>query len=89
VNRTADGKVFVGFLALVLRSRLLDRIKGCKETGRLSLEKALIELRKIRVAACGGSCRLLAPITKLQRTILGAIGVSPEKLMESINNGIL
>ena len=48
-NRTLEGKVFVGFLALILRSYVCRVLWGSVEVKHLSFEKVLLELEKIRV----------------------------------------
>ena len=83
VNRTTDGKIFVGFLALILRSFLLNKIKSNPETKHLTLEKVLIELRKIRTVTFEDLSRILMPLTKLQKTILKSINITPKKLIDS------
>jgi len=85
VNKTTEGKVFVGFLALILRSYLLRAIKLNEQTKHLTLYKALRELRKIKSVAFEDSSRILMPLTKLQRTILDALGLSQDKLKESFD----
>jgi len=82
-NQTTDGKLFVGFLALILRSYLLSKIKENQATKHLTLGKVLIEFRKIKSITFDDSTRMLQPLTKLQRTILEAIGISPKELHES------
>jgi hypothetical protein len=41
--------VFVGFLALILRSHMLKKLKRDQETKSLTFEKVLRELRKIKL----------------------------------------
>jgi transposase len=83
LNKTTDGKVFIGFLALILRSYLMKKVKGYKETKNLTIEKVLLELRKIKVVTFADLSKILTPLTKLQKTILNAIGVSTEKLQNA------
>jgi transposase len=85
VNQTTDGKVFIGFLALILRSYLISKIKDNPDIKHITLEKALIEFRKIKAITFEDLSRMLMPLTKLQRTILEAIGVSPSKLQDSFS----
>jgi transposase len=80
VNETTDGKLFVGFIALILRSCLLGRLKASPDTKTMVLEKALIELRKIRAITHEDSSRLLPPLTKRQKAVLKALAVSPENM---------
>jgi len=79
-NKTTDGKVFVGFLALALRSAMMKRLKESRALKGLTLEKALLELKKIKSVAYGDSSRAVMPLTKLQRDILEAMGTSEVEL---------
>jgi len=83
VNETTEGKLFVAFIALALRSHLLAKIKANPETKNMTLEKALIELRKIRAIIYENGTRQLPPLTKTQKTILETIGVPPDELVAS------
>ena len=85
VNRTTDGKVFVGFLALILRSYLLRKVKNSKELKNSTLEKVLLELRKIRYVTFEDLSRLLTPITRKQRIIIEALGFSTKDLFDSFS----
>jgi transposase len=82
-NKTTEGKIFVGFLALILRSHLLKKIKNNVQTKHLTLDKTLRELRKIKYVTFDDSSRMLIPLTKLQRTILEALDISHEKMVEA------
>jgi transposase len=84
INRTTDGKVFVGFIALILRSYLQQRIKERQETKHLTIERVLLELRKIRYITFEDSSRIPTPTTKLQKTILTALGFSLHELQVSL-----
>jgi len=83
-NRTTDGKVFVGFLALALRSQMMKRLKESGALKGLTLEKALLELRKIKAVTYADSSRALMPLTKLQREVLEAMGASEAELRASL-----
>jgi transposase len=74
-NRTLEGKVFVGFLALVLRSYVCRVLRGSVEVKHLTFEKVLLELEKIRVVTLADQTRVLVPLTKLQRIILETLKV--------------
>ena len=84
INQTTDGKVFVGFLALILRSGLLKKIKDNKETKHLTLEKVILELRKIKIITYDDSSRKLTPLTKSQKTILETAAISTKELLGSV-----
>ncbi|MCL1908368.1 MAG: transposase [Holophagaceae bacterium] len=83
-NKTTDGKVFVGFLSLALRSHMMKKLKECKTLKRLTLEKIMLELKKIKSVTYDDSSRAIMPLTKLQREILEAMGSSETELRASI-----
>jgi len=84
INSTTDGKMFVGYIALILRSYLLRRIRDkFPKKKRMTVEKVLRELGKIKVIRFSDSTQLLTPITKLQRTILDALSLSVHGLQDA------
>jgi transposase len=80
-NKTTQGKMFVGFLALILRSDMLRKVKGDMQTKHLTFEKILIELRKIKSVTLADLTEALTPLTKLQKTILSVLDVPHDKLL--------
>jgi len=79
-NKTTEGKMFVGFLALTLRSYMLRVMKCDPQTKHLTFEKVLIELRKIKSVTLSDLSEMLIPLTKLQKTILSTLSIAVEKL---------
>ena len=86
------GKMFIEFIALILRSRmysllkdeLLNQGKSCKY---LNVPAAIRELEKIRISrAPNGSYRLLYGLTKAQKQILSVFGISVQELINSSIN---
>ena len=86
------GKMFIEFIALILRSRmysllkdeLLNQGKSCKY---LNVPAAIRELEKIRISrAPNGSYRLLYGLTKAQKQILSVFGISVQELIDSSIN---
>ena len=75
LGRTLEGKVFVGFLALILRSYMRRVLRACAETGALRFDKVLLELEKIRGVTLADNTLAITPLTKLQRTMLETLGV--------------
>jgi transposase len=80
-NSTTEGKMFVGFIALILRTYMLRKIKNDQNTKRMTFDKALIELKKLKVLTLTDSSEVLLPLTKMQKTILSALSVSAEALV--------
>ena len=80
-NKTLVGKVFVGFLVLILRSYMRRVLRACAETGALRFDKVLLELEKIREVTLADNTLAITPLTKLQRTILETLGVPLKTLI--------
>lgn len=77
-DETMEGKMFVAFFALILRSSMQNKLRlYLSETG-LSLSSLLKELRKIKYVYTKDGKKLLSPITKKQRDILEALGISTD-----------
>jgi len=74
-NETLAGLVFVYFVAMVIRSLLLQRARAAKLLDRSSLEDIVLELTKLRVVQVGSSLKL-TEVTKRQRTILERMGIA-------------
>ena len=75
-----EGKLFIGFLALILRSDLQHKIKSNDHTKDLTFGKVLIELRKIKSVILADQSEALIPLTEMQETILAALDVSVGQL---------
>jgi len=73
--KTTEGKIFIGFLALILRSSMLNLIKRNEATKQYTFEKVLIELKKIKSVVLSDMKQVLTVITKTQRIILASLGV--------------
>ena len=85
INETTEGKVFVGFLALILRTRLLAKVKGQTETKKFTLDKVLLELKKIKTVTMSDRHRLVTPLTKTQKSILAALDIAHEALTNYVS----
>ena len=75
-DRTTEGKIFTGFLALILRSHIHTILKADKNTERLTIEKALLELKKIKVIGLADGSHITTVLTKTQKNIIEAFGLS-------------
>jgi len=74
-QKTTDGKIFIGFLALILRSHMLKVIKNNPETKKNTFDKVLIELKNIKTVILSNMKKGYTRITKTQRDILTAFDV--------------
>jgi len=79
-SSTTEGKMFVGFLALILRSEMLRRVKQSDLTKRFTFDKILLELKKIKSVTFSDSSKALIPLTKVQKNILSVLDTSTEML---------
>lgn len=75
-DETLEGKMFVAFFALILRSCLQNKLRNYMSETNLTFSSVLKELRKIKYVYTNEGKRLLSPITKKQRDILTACGLT-------------
>jgi transposase len=80
-QKTTDGKVFIGFIALILRSYILKTIKNNPETKQLTFSKIMHELRNIKSVIFSNLNVKLKTLTSLQKTILAIFDVNIELLL--------
>ena len=80
---TMDGKLFVAFLALILRAHVANVTAAYRAQECLSLDKIFIELKKLKVVRIGG-CSLHNPMTKRQRDVLALFGCTEKDILACI-----
>jgi len=71
---SAEGGLLVNFLALRLRSTLIDSMKGAKLTDAMWVPDIISVMKKLKISRVGGEWRL-NEVTKAQRTIFEKLGV--------------
>ena len=81
-----EGKMFLAFLALILRTYVFNTLKPYILKKRLSLDRIFIELRKIKVAAYPSGVRMHNPLTKKQRDILAHFNKTEDDVTESMKH---
>jgi transposase len=79
-QNTSEGKVFVGFLALILRSHMLRTIKNNPDTKDYTFEQTMIELRKIKAVMMSNGKEIVKPLTSKQKKILEVFKVEIDKI---------
>ena len=80
-TQTAEGKIFVSFLALIVQAYLLKQLKDYMQKNNLTLHNILLELDKMKAIQYPGSHapRLLNPLTRRQREIYDGLAIpAPE-----------
>ena len=79
--KTTEGKIFIGFIALIIRSNMLNKLKYNEVTKKLTFEKILIELKKIRSVIMSDMSENLMTLTKIQKNILELFDIEINDLM--------
>jgi transposase len=79
-DATVEGKMFVAFISLILRSFLNNKLKDYMMATGLPFPAILKELRKLRFVSAADGRKLLAPVSKKQRDILNVCGYSNENI---------
>ena len=79
-NQTTEGKMFVAFIALIMRSWIQNKLKEYMSINSISFTNILKELRKIKYVNTKDGRKLLSPITKKQRDIMNTCGISTDDL---------
>lgn len=84
-QKTTDGKLFVLFIALILRCSLYQKLKEYKTIHHMTLQKCIRKLENIQfVIRKNHAPRLAKELTSQQREMLDIFGLDINKLMEEI-----
>lgn len=81
-DNSTRGYLFIAFLSLILRSRIVKVMKDCDMLKKYSVEKVLLELEKWRKVTLADGRVMTTEMTKKQRIILKALD-----LMRLISSG--
>ena len=82
-QKTTDGKIFVSFIALILRAWLDDKLYEYKKRTRLPLKKIIMKLSDIQLLHSKNETRYVKSLTKEQKEILAIFGLNPEDLTKT------
>ena len=76
-EETAQGKIFVAFLSLIVRSYMLKQLRPLMQQNDYPFRKILMELDKIRCFSISQNAKptLTNPLTKLQRAIFDCLEI--------------
>jgi hypothetical protein len=77
-ERTTDGKIFVTFVALAIRSYMLGKLGKYIAVHSTSLKKVLNKLENIIVVSAAGGCRFAKALTKQQKDILAPFAAADD-----------
>lgn len=79
-QKTTDGKIFVTFISLILRSWMNQKLYDYKKGTKLTLKKIIYKLDDIKVLHSKKECRYLKTVTKEQRNLMQIFGLNTEDL---------
>ena len=80
-SHTTDGKLFTGFIALILRSAIRQALSTHAPTHKTPVDTALRELRKLKRITYQDGTIIHTTITKTQRQILTALNLDKTALL--------
>lgn len=78
VKEAAEGRIFMAFVALALRSELERRMRENGILKKHSIDEMLVQIAKIRRLRTASGATIPLEITKKQRDILAAAGAEPD-----------
>lgn len=83
-QKTTDGKVFVAFISLILRSWLNEKLYEYKKRTRLTLKKIINKVGDIQILHSKKETRYLKSLTKEQKEILAIFGLNADDLEKKV-----
>lgn len=86
-QETTDGKVFCAFVALIARMRIENALGDWMRENRMAMERVMREFAKVRCVQGAGGKRLLNPLTKKQREIVGLMGFAEDDVRAFVERG--
>lgn len=89
INNTTNGKIFVAFIALILRSYIVNNLPSLKtdlKKQSLTSQEVLLELEKIKLTTLNNDKTIIMPLTSTQKKILKNYDISIEidKALENL-----
>ena len=79
-SKTAEGRIFIKFLAMIINAKIMQVIKGHKKLKSYSVKELLLELRKLKVNTFDESSHFVTEISKKQKIIYNAFGINQENI---------
>jgi transposase len=75
-SRTMSGKMFVIFIALIIRSCMFNNLSGYLAEEHITLKKAILRLSDIKIIKGRENFRFIKALTKKQRTLLNVFSAT-------------
>ena len=79
-DTTTEGKMFCAFIALIAVSKMSTLLTDFMKSKSMSKDGLISELEKIKIVTMSDGTRLMNPLTKTQRTIFNACGLTEDTL---------
>lgn len=83
-QETTDGKMFVLFIGLIIRSYMYNQLDEFKQTKHLTFEKCMRKLENIKAVKTKDGVKLTKALTKEQREMLEIFDIDMEKVLNTI-----
>jgi transposase len=74
-EKTTKGFIFIAFLSLIMRSRLINMMKKAELLDKYSVELMILQLEKLKKITLEDGTVIVTEMTKKQREILQALNV--------------
>jgi len=81
---TANGRLFVKFLSLILHTKIVTVVKNHPKLKNYSVNEIIAELRKLKVNSFDKSSKFLTELSKKQKMIFKAFNIDTAKLEQHL-----
>ncbi len=81
---TTDGKVFIAFISLIIRSYIENKLSEYMKNNNSTIEKVIRQLKKIKVVKMQDGQSLMNPLTKKQKEILSYFGSTEKDIKNKV-----
>lgn len=85
-DNTTEGKLFVGFISLIIKSYMEYKLKDYFTENNSTVEKVLRELQKVKLIRINSGQSLMAPLTSKQKKIFQEFDISECDIVSYINS---
>lgn len=85
-DSSTEGKIFVGFIALIIKSYMEYKLKSYFSENNSTIEKVFRELQKIKLIRINNGQSLMAPLTSKQKKILKEFDITESDIVSYINS---
>ena len=82
---TAQGRLFIKFLSLIVTTKIMNVIKGDKKLKKYSINEIMAELKKIKINSFDGKNKFITELSKKQKLIFKAFKMDTDKIIDSVH----